>query len=142
MSNQYLVSQTDYDRIQKMLRAFEQNTLKLQPRRRNISVGGAGSSGVIRIARIAENATANDHIKASLWDASTGVVATEGDEFEVELWALMLGSSRLDMVAERLTIGDPVPVFQAYYDNNGTPELRWYINNVFTAGEEWYGYDN
>ncbi len=103
-------------------------------------VGGGG--GTTRIARIAENATATDHIKGSLWSESTGIIATEGAEFETELYALMLGSSRLDMVSEILVIGDYVPVFQAIYDDSGTPTQAWYINFVFNAGEEHWGYDN
>ena len=104
-------------------------------------VGGGGGGGGIRTAVVAENATANNHIKCSFWDESTGAVATSGDDFEVEVYVHMLGSSRLDMVGEVLIIGTVVSVYQAVDYNGGSPVTRWYMIQTLTAGEEHWPYD-
>lgn len=75
MAKQYLISEFDYNRIQVMLRAFEQGTLKPQTRRRGISIGGGGSSG-IRKAFVKTTPTTTTTVDCYLNTDATGKEVT------------------------------------------------------------------
>lgn len=102
---------------------------------RHPDTGGAK----IRRAIIAEVPTNQSYIKASLLSESTGIAATEGDDFEVTVYADIADGTRLDRVAPLPSIGLMIFVTKHVYDNAGTPEDRWFFVTTVTTTEVFIG---
>lgn len=88
-------------------------------------------TGQTRFGQVIENPAAKDNIKVSLYTG--GVLATSGDEFEIDCYALICNGTRLDMAEPRLSNGQDVIVTQ----NNVGDGLRWYFNFNFNGTEDY-----
>ena len=106
----YVISDRDYARLQKLLRAFESGRLTIQRhyRHRRGGIGGGGSAFRIAYAKT---------------DAGTGTTLTcyldedlTGEEITVNF--MICGGSNLNASIPRLSLGDPLFVI----NKNGT----WY----------------
>lgn len=93
------------------------------------------TSGKSRRAQCAADAGASSTILASLYSASTGILATSGDEFEVTVHCSVTGGADLNDALPRLEDGLDIPVYSSTFDNAGTPEPRWYFDGVFQESE-------
>ncbi len=97
------------------------------------NLGGGGDSGgtPVRRAKVTQDAPAGSTITANLFDATSGVEATSGDEFGVTLYTNISNGSTLDLASRGLKENDEVFIVESVFDNAGTPETRWYIVSGF-----------
>ena len=92
--------------------------------------------GINRRARTTEAATANDHITCNIYD-SKGIEATSGDEFNVEVYGLLVDAgTALNTSIGKLRDNEDIVATKLPYDNSGTVEYRWYCTGLFQPYEE------
>ena len=135
------LSESDHQRLQKALSWCERIGYTLLPNmfRRNPRLAGSGGGTDIRRCRIAEVVSNHAYVKASLLNRTTGIAATEGDEFEIDVYMDIAGGIRMDRACPLLAIGQECGCYQAVYDNNGTPVTRWVIIPPANAAEDYVG---
>ena len=89
------------------------------------------STGGVRRAITTAAAGAAATIVCNLYD-SNGVEVTAGDEFEVTVYCEITGTdTTLDEAIPALEDDMDIWIQQSNYDNEGTPELRWYCIQIF-----------
>jgi len=113
--------------------------VSINPTGMNIYGTGLSVRDKLRRAQIAEVPGNQDYIVASLLNETTGQVVTEGIGFEIKVYADICNGERLDRASPKVSIGDILYVKQCFYDNDGTPEKRWYFVTTFQAAEEYIG---
>jgi len=139
MDDRFFLNRRDFEGIQKLLREWRAGFPWLRNRLRRRGGNTAGGGTKIRQAQIAEVAPAADHVKGSLLNESTGVAVTDGVFFELDIYARISNGVRLDRASPKIQIGDIYPVYQSKYNNNGTPESRWYFVQNFQGAEVYIG---
>ena len=138
MARQYVISERDYRRLQELLRWYERYHLVLPEalnryRRRRPTGGGTGIS--VRRAITTQDAPADTKITANLYD-SAGIEQTEGDESNIDVYCSIAGGGNLDAAVPRLRNDTDIDVVKLPYDNEGTPEDRWFCIAPFNASKE------
>ncbi len=107
MAKEFLVSQKDHDRLQKMLRAFENGEFtQIQHRRRSIAVGGG--KGLFRKAYVRITPGETETVECYLDTDDTGEEITVTCE-------ITGGGAKLNEVMPRLTNGR---MFYVTYDSD------------------------
>jgi len=139
MREEFYLDKSDREILQQVIRIVSAKPWEAQqPRRRSAPPGGS-SGGGLRRAQIAEIPEDLDHVKCSLLNQTTGIVATEGNEFEIDVYADICGGARMDRIAPQLVIGKVVWVGKYIYDNDGTPEERWGFITTADSTEDFIG---
>lgn len=106
-----------------------------QTRKRVANVRPSDLTAGIRRAITTEAATANTQITCNLYD-NNGIEQTTGDESGIEVYCSIMDGTALNAAVPRLEDNDDLFVVSLPYDNNGTPELRWYCVSLFNGSED------
>jgi hypothetical protein len=128
-----VLSEAEYRNFKTIEKSFKDGFPQFrQPqRRRGAASGGGSGGGSIRRAKLTASAADTNTITGSLLNETTGIAATEGEEFEATLNADIIGTNqRLDFAVPRLVIDDIVPVYQ-HVGSDGLPQ--WYIATLFMS---------
>lgn len=109
-------------------------------RRRVAKGGGAGidstTPGIIRKAQVSEPAGLGTTIKADLYDYTTGVLATSGDEYDVDINCRISGGSDLNEAVPRLEDGDTIFVSLNSRWTGTATDSTWDCVTVFSGSED------
>ena len=89
-----------------------------------------GGSKECRRAKIAEVPTNNAHIKASLY-GEDGILATQGDEFEVTVYCNIFGGTALNSAIPLLEINKDITVELEPYLSDDVLYWRWKCTGTF-----------
>lgn len=106
MTQQYVISERDFQRIQQMLRWFEHERKPAPPQRRGRGGGGGGSGGGNRRAKVQEAAGADNHISVKLCN-SDGLES--GGAFDVN--CEITGGDALNAAIPKLDVGSFISIY-------------------------------
>ena len=87
----------------------------------------AGGGTPVRRGEVASPVGAGSTITVNFYDATTGQVATEGDEYNVTVYCDISNGSAMNAASVLLSVGDPVTVYQHPYWTGTATEMRWYL---------------
>ncbi len=99
----------------------------------------SGGGVTIRIGKVAVIPENTDNVKMSLLDTVTGKVATSGDEFEIDVYAIISGGVRIDQVNPQVVLDGLFAVCNRVFDNEDVPEGRWFFVQTLNATSPYIG---